>query len=189
MIDEDVRKRASEYVDAFNKLEDVGSTEKSYDLEPMSDAKVESPEMVSAKAEKADEAKSFGDAWHGEAKPATFKDAFAQARKDGQKVFEFNGKKFSSALKGEMTKPMTKPAAKAAPVAAPAKPAESSLDGYKAAADEGMSRGNGDKIQLPKEAPRPSIMARMREADKAIKGVDAPDERIEQPFKSKVAIK
>ena len=186
MMDEDVRKRASEYVDAFNKLEDVGSTEKSYDLEPMVDTKVGSPEMVSAKAEKANEAKAFGDAWHGEAKPATFKDAFAQARKDGQKVFEFNGKKFSSALKGEMAKPAAK-----APVAAPAKPMAEpdSMSGYKAAADQSIARSNGDKIQLPKEAPRPGIMARMREADKAIKGVDAPDERIEQPFKSKVAIK
>ena len=41
--------------------------------------------------------------------PANFKDAFAQARKDGLKVFDYNGKKFTTELKSA-AKPVAKPA-------------------------------------------------------------------------------
>lgn len=52
-------------------------------------------------------------------KPQSFKEAFASHRKAGSKTFEWNGKKYTTALKGEGTKPKaaaSAPAAKTAPV-------------------------------------------------------------------------
>ena len=93
------------------------------DLEPMDEPTKAAPAPAD------DDAQVFADAFKAEAKPVTkpevevkplapanFKDAFAQARKAGNKVFEFNGKKFTTALKGEMkTKPAPQKIA-AAPV-------------------------------------------------------------------------
>lgn len=54
--------------------------------------------QVGAKAAKDAQASEFSQAFHAdEPKPAeTFKQAFARNRKDGAKVFEFNGKKYTT---------------------------------------------------------------------------------------------
>lgn len=48
-------------------------------------------------------------------KPQSFKEAFAHHRSAGAKVFEWNGKKYTTALKGEGTKPKAPSPAASAP--------------------------------------------------------------------------
>jgi hypothetical protein len=110
-------------------------------------------------------------------KALNFKQAFAAARKAGDKVFEFGGKKFTTALKGEAAKPAaSKPQAsqapqqsskpgivdelKAANPAPAAKPKPSNSVGeYAAAADEGLARDAADKIKLPPAAAKTKMFA------------------------------
>jgi hypothetical protein len=96
------------------------------------------PEVSSMKAEAASQAdaqaKEFSDAFHADEpkKAMSFKEAFAKARKGGEKLFEFNGKKCTTALapalKGEAKPKM----ARAASPAAPAAPAVQVADAQKA---------------------------------------------------------
>lgn len=103
-----------------------------YDLEPLvNPVKSDSPEMTEAVAKADDQAKAFSDAWNtndraavvadhkGDAPaapvaPGNFKEAFAKARADGLKVFEWQGKKFTTEVAG------SKPAA-AKPISLPSK--------------------------------------------------------------------
>lgn len=124
------------YEGAFKQLTDSGLDKPVAD-EPMEDpAPKVTPEKEAAMASSASEAKAFSDAWNGEPASAQEKEdikkmfaadapqvpkqsfgaAFKAARKDGAKTFEFNGKKYSTALKSD------KPAAKA-PSAASQMPA------------------------------------------------------------------
>lgn len=140
MIDDETRQRAKEYTDSFAEATAEDPKPAAPDLEPLGDASA----PAAAPAEDED-AKLFGEAFNApEAEkpgepmgkpeaiplaPANFKEAFAKARKAGDKVFEFNGKKFTTALKSEM-KPKAKPAAVSAasqlpaPMSDKAKPAE-----------------------------------------------------------------
>lgn len=100
MIDEETRQRAKEYADSFAEATADDPKPPAPDLEPMEPVK----EAASAPVEDED-AKLFSEAFNASdapVKPANFKDAFAHARKSGLKVFEFNGKKFTTALKSEM---------------------------------------------------------------------------------------
>jgi len=103
MIDEETRQRAKEYADSFAEATADDPKPPAPDLEPMEPVK----EAASAPVEDED-AKLFSEAFNAPdapvkpAAPANFKDAFAHARKSGLKVFEFNGKKFTTALKSEM---------------------------------------------------------------------------------------
>lgn len=96
-----------EYADAFNEPEpDVKAKAQDDFDDAMADAGgMEAEKEVAAQVAKPVETP----------KPTSFKDTFAAARKDGLKVFDWNGKKYTTALKGE-AKPAQKAVAKAAAV-------------------------------------------------------------------------
>lgn len=107
--------------------------------EPLEDVAPAQSAVQAAAREAADaDAKAFSEAFNAEAspvkaadvkpvdlapaepaKPKPFKAAFAQARKDGLKVFEWNGKKYTTDLAKAKTK-VAEPAKQAEPVVAPA---------------------------------------------------------------------
>lgn len=91
--------------------------------------------IAAAKVASQDQARAFADAFKSETpmkpepKAATFKEAFAAARKSGGKVFEWQGKKYTT----EMAKPVAaakadSPVHEAAPVVAASKPAPAQGD-------------------------------------------------------------
>lgn len=99
---EKVAESDAEYADAFN--------------EPESDVKVKAKDDFDAAMAEADDmqAEKEMDALDAgmtkpvePAKPTTFKEAFAAARKSGLKVFDWNGKKYTTELKSDK-KPMQK---------------------------------------------------------------------------------
>ena len=140
MIDDETRQRAKEYVDGF--AEATADDPKMAKPEPVEEV-AEAPKV---EAQVSDDVKAFGEAFNApeatpEVKPdapaakpkapKNFKQAFAQARKDGLKVFEFNGKKFTTAIKSEMkAKPAAAVSAESqqpAPMSDKAKPAEKAV--------------------------------------------------------------
>lgn len=118
MIDDETRQRAKEYTDSFSEATAEDPKSPAPDLEPMEAAK---SEEAASRPILDDDVKAFGEAFNApeatpEVKPEApaakpnFRTAFAQARKDGLKVFDFNGKKFTTAVKSEMkAKPQPTP--------------------------------------------------------------------------------
>ena len=168
MIDDETRQRAKEYVDGF--AEATADDPKMAKPEPVEEV----AEAPKAEAPVSDDVKAFSEAFNApeatpEAKPEapvakpeapkSFKAAFAQARKDGLKVFEFNGKKFTTAIKSEM---------KAKPAAA-------------VSADSQMPAPMADKAPA-KPAQRPSIYAKnpVRDVINAFKGDGQPRETVDE---------
>lgn len=109
------------------------------------------------------------------AKPAassaqTFGSAFAAARKSGVKEFDYKGKKYTTAMKGEAPKPAAKPAEPAAKPAEPmAKPAEAPIAKTESRpaqpeSKEPMMAKREVKIEAPEKKKR--LFARLRERAK-----------------------
>jgi hypothetical protein len=154
--------------------------------EPMAEPSAEAKAMATgASAARDADASEFSKAFHGDApaaKPATFKEAFAAARakniEDGTNApFEFNGKKFTTALKSDIKAKAKAAVAPRAASKSPAAPAvadtpKGMLAELAATADKGIAAdGAKDKIQLPHEASRPGMRERMRAEDAKITGV------------------
>lgn len=148
--------------------------------EPMvNDAPVQSAVQVAARESADADAKAFSDAFNAEtspvadsnakpvdlapmepAKPKPFKAAFAQARKDGLKVFEWNGKKYTTDVAKAKAKAAAKVSVKApepmveAAEAPVAKPKEKSIydgsvaDTLPAAVKEAVKRNGERKTPL-----------------------------------------
>lgn len=102
MIDDETRQRAKEYTEGFAEATADDPKPPAPDLEPMEVAKAEE---AASRPVVDDDARVFSEAFHSvteqaepakaaepvaPAAPMNFKQAFAQARKDGLKVFEFN---------------------------------------------------------------------------------------------------
>jgi hypothetical protein len=105
------------------------------------------------------------------AKPAassaqTFGSAFAAARKSGAKEFEYKGKKYTTAMKGEAPKPAAKPAEPMArPAAAPIAKMESKA--AQVESKEPVMAKREVKIETPEKKKR--LFARLRERAKGRK--------------------
>jgi hypothetical protein len=105
------------------------------------------------------------------AKPAassaqTFGSAFAAARKSGAKEFEYKGKKYTTAMKGEAPKPAAKPAEPMArQAAAPIAKMESKA--VQAESKEPMMAKREVKIETPAKKKR--LLAMLRERAKSRK--------------------
>ncbi len=105
------------------------------------------------------------------AKPAassaqTFGSAFAAARKSGAKEFEYKGKKYTTAMKGEAPKPAAKPAEPMArPAAAPIAKMESKA--VQSESKEPMMAKREVKIETPAKKKR--LLAMLRERAKSRK--------------------
>jgi hypothetical protein len=105
------------------------------------------------------------------AKPAassaqTFGSAFAAARKSGAKEFEYKGKKYTTAMKGEAPKPAAKPAE---PMARPAEAPVAKIESKAAQVEskEPMTAKREVKIETPEKKKR--FFARLRERAKGRK--------------------
>jgi hypothetical protein len=124
------------------------------------------------------------------AKAPTFKEAFAAARKASGKTFEWQGKKYTTALKSEAAAKKTPPATPAAPAKPAAVPviapvAKPTLTGdLSAAAQAGIERDQArdlaDKIKLPAQTPG-TMRERMRAQDQQIVGVRTGDTTAMRP--------
>jgi hypothetical protein len=104
------------------------------------------------------------------AKPAassaqTFGSAFAAARKSGVKEFEYKGKKYTTAMKGEAPRPAAKPAEPAAKPAEPMAKIESRP--AQVESKEPMTAKREMKIETPEKKKR--LFARLRERAKGRK--------------------
>jgi hypothetical protein len=105
------------------------------------------------------------------AKPAassaqTFGSAFAAARKSGAKEFEYKGKKYTTAMKGEAPKPAAKPAEPMVrPAEAPVAKMESKA--VQSESKEPMTAKREVKIETPEKKKR--LFARLRERAKGRK--------------------
>lgn len=95
------------------------------------------------------------------AEPKSFKDAFAKARTDGLKVFDWNGKQYTTQMKGTQNPASANPAKPAAPAASvesvvkvkkPA-PVKRGLTLQDVPADNTMY-SEGKSSMLPKEEPK-----------------------------------
>lgn len=125
-----------DYESAWSEGEDAKPAPVVADEPMVDDAPVQSAVQVAARESADADAKAFSDAFNAEtspvadsnvkpvdlapaepAKPKTFKASFAQARKDGLKVFEWNGKKYTTDV------------AKAKAKAESAKPTPSQMEG------------------------------------------------------------
>jgi hypothetical protein len=105
------------------------------------------------------------------AKPAassaqTFGSAFAAARKSGAKEFEYKGKKYTTAMKGEAPKPAAKPAE---PMVRPAEAPIAKIESKAAQVEskEPMTAKREAKIETPEKKKR--FFARLRERAKGRK--------------------
>ena len=130
MIDDETRQRAKEYTDSFSEATAEDPKSPAPDLEPMEETRMARPaikgldddtklfsdaffsmtdvsekpgdKMLAADKPESEKLGAPQGAPAAPEAPKNFKAAFAQARKDGLKVFEFNGKKFTTAIKSEM---------------------------------------------------------------------------------------
>lgn len=187
MIDDETRQRAKEYTDSFSEATAEDPKSPAPDLEPMEETRMARPaikgldddtklfsdaffsmtdvsekpgdKMLAADKPESEKLGAPQGAPAAPEAPKNFKAAFAQARKDGLKVFEFNGKKFTTALKSEM---------KAKPAAA-------------VSADSQMPAPMADKAPA-KPAQRPSIYAKnpVRDVINAFKGDGQPRETVDE---------
>lgn len=178
MIDDETRQRAKEYTDGFSEATASDPKPAAPDLEPMEETRMARPaisgldddvkQFGDAFFKMTDVSEKPGDKMLAADKPESeklgapmgkpaapeapqnFKQAFAQARKDGLKVFEFNGKKFTTAVKSEMK---AKPAApqqmeKAAP--GPSVSAKSQMP--EPMSDKKIDRNKGVDVVAPVRA-------------------------------------
>ena len=122
-----------------DKIDATGTDEKIEPVEPAS--KAAEPEAASVVESKDDDSENTGTQATSVVEPAklNFKQAFAAARKAGEKTFEWEGKKFAAKLKGEVNKPVqtAKPA--------PAKAAEDS-DEYSNGWKEDQSSAESSRL-------------------------------------------
>lgn len=146
------------YVQAWNEGETPEPAKEVSVLEdvapPVSEAR------VAADAAREKDAKEFSDAFHADEpkveapKPTSFKQAFAKARLDGAKVFDWNGKKYTTQLKSD-----------AAPAAAPGdskalEAADAARHKPKAPAAKTLAPGAGPDDKLVDQALVKQVMGK-----------------------------